>query len=103
MRTYSNVKALAKACDGRGKTSYPLWADHTTHSFTIRYMLAKLMNGQARVMPTETAIATWAVLPWKEDMSRIRQLKERLEDITEAVRRQQEAQFRNKHLFDKKH
>ena len=27
---------------------------------------AELMTGQAPVMPTETAIATWTVLLWKE-------------------------------------
>ena len=48
------------------------------------------MTGQAPVMPTETAIATWTMLPWKEEMSReellavqIRQLEGRPEDIAE--------------------
>ena len=50
-------------------------------------------------MPTETAIATWTVLPWKEERSRkelltvrIQQLElGRPEDIAETVQRQQEA------------
>ena len=68
------VKALAKACDGRVKDwpqmlPYALWADRTTHSSVTGYMPAELMTGQAPVMPTETAIATWRVLPWKEEMS----------------------------------
>ena len=61
-------------------------------------------------MPTETAIVTWTVLPWKEEMSReellavqIRQLEGRPEDVADAVRRQQEAWFRSKYQFDKKH
>ena len=68
------------------------------------------MTGQAPVMLTETAIATWTMLPWKEEMSReellavrIRQLEGRPEDIAEAIRRQQEARFRNKSRFDTKH
>ena len=65
------IKALAKACDGRVNDwpqmlLYALWADRTTHSSVTGYMLAELMTGQAPVMPTETAIATWTVLPWKE-------------------------------------
>ena len=109
------VKALAKACDGRVKDwpqmlPYALWADRTTHSSVTGYMPAELMTGQAPIMPTETAIATWTVLPWKEEMSweellavRIRQLEGRPEDIAEAIRRQQEARFRNKSRFDTKH
>ena len=109
------VKALAKACDGRVKDwpqmlPYALWADRTTHSSVTGYMPAELMTGQAPVMPTETAILTWTVLPWKEEMSReellavrIRQLEGRPEDIAEAIRRQQEARFRNKSRFDTKH
>jgi hypothetical protein len=68
------------------------------------------MTGQALVMPTETTIATWTVLPWEQKMSReellavrIRQLEARSEDIREAVRRQQEARLLNKLRFDKKH
>ena len=63
------------------------------------YMAAELMTRQAPVMPTETAIATWTVLPWKEDMSREELLVVRirqLEGRPEAIRRQQEARFRNK-------
>ena len=48
---------------------YALWVDRTTHSSVTGYMPAELMTGQAPVMPTETAIATWIVLPWKEEMS----------------------------------
>ena len=66
-------------------------------------MPAELITGQVPVMPMETAIATWTVLPWKEEMSReellavwIRQLEGRPADIVEAIRRQQEARFRNK-------
>ena len=58
-------------------------------------MPTERMTGQAPVMPTETAIATWTVLPWKEEMSReellvvrIQQLEGRLENIAEAIRRQ---------------
>ena len=77
---------------------YALWADRTTHSSVPGYMPAELMTGQAPVMPIETAIVTWTVLPWKEEMSqeelltvRIRQLEGRPGDIAEAIRRQQEA------------
>ena len=89
------VKALAKACDGRVRDwprmlPYALWADRTTHSSVTGYMPAEIMIGQAPVMPTETVIATWTVLPWKEEMSReelladrIRQLEVRPEDIAE--------------------
>ena len=64
------VKALAKACDGRVKDwpqmlPYALWADRTMHSSVTDYMPAELMTGLAPVMPTETVIATWTVLPWK--------------------------------------
>ena len=89
---------------------YALWAVHTTHSSVTSYMLAELMTGQAPVMPTETAIATWTVLPWKEEMSReellavrTRNLEGRPEHIAEAIRGQQEARFRNKRRFDAKH
>jgi hypothetical protein len=99
----SIVKVIAKACDGQvkdwpQKLPYALWADQTTHSSVTGYMPAELMTGQTPVMPTETAIATWAVLPWKEEMNReellatrIRQLEGRSEDVAEAIRRQQEA------------
>ena len=77
---------------------YALWADSTTHSSVTGYMPAKLMTRQAPVMTTETAIATWTMLPWKAVISReellavwIRQLEGRPEDIVEAIRRQQEA------------
>ena len=71
----SIVKALAKACDGRAKDwpqmlPYALWADRTTHSSVTGYMPSELMTGKAPVMLTETAIATWIMLPWKEEMSR---------------------------------
>ena len=96
------VKELAKACDGRVKG----WL----HSSVTGNMSAELMTGQAPVMPTETVIATWRVLPWKEEMIReeqlavrIRQLEGRPEDIAEATRRQQEARFRNKSRFNTKH
>ena len=74
---------------------YALWADRTTHSSV------ELMTGKAPVMLTKTAIATWTMLPWKEEMSReellavrIRQLEGSPVDIAEATRRQQEARFR---------
>ena len=67
--------------------------DRTMHSSVTGYMLTELMTGEAPVMPTETTIATWTVLPWKEEMSReellavrIRQLEGRAEDIAEAIR-----------------
>ena len=76
--------------------TYALWADRTTHSSVTGYMPAELMTGQAPVMPTETASATWMVLSWKEEMSweellavRIQQLEGRPEEIAEAIRRQQ--------------
>ena len=57
------------------------------------YMPAELMTGKAPVMPTEIAIATWTMLPWKEEMIReellavrIQQLEGRPEDIAEATR-----------------
>ena len=73
---------------------YALWVDRTMHSsVTSSYMPGELMTGEALVMPTETTIETWTVLPWKEEMSReellavqIRQLEGRLEDVTDAVR-----------------
>ena len=90
--------------------SYALWADRTTHSSVTGYMPAELMTGHAPVKSTETVIATWIMLPWKEEMSReellvvrIRQLEGRPEDIAEAIRRQQEARFQNKSWFDRKH
>ena len=62
------------------------------------YMPAELMTAQAPVMPTKTAIATWTMLPWKEEMSReellavrIRQVEGRPADIAEAIRRQQDS------------
>ena len=66
------VKALAKACDGRNRDwprllPFALWADRTTHSATTGYMLAELMYGQKPVMPTETCISTWSVLPWQQE------------------------------------
>jgi hypothetical protein len=69
------MKALVKACDGKvkdwpRKLPYVLWADRTTHSSLTGYMPAKLMTGQTPVMPTETTITTWAVLPWREEMNR---------------------------------
>jgi hypothetical protein len=74
---------------------YALWADRTTHSFVTGYIPCELMTGQALVMPAGRAIATWDVLPWKQDMSReellairIRQLEDGPEDIKEAIRRQ---------------
>ena len=94
------VKALAKACDERVNVwlemlPYPLWADQMTHSSVTGYMPTELMIGQAPVMPTETAIATWTVVPWKEEMSweelvavRMPQLEGRPEDIVETIRRQ---------------
>jgi hypothetical protein len=109
------VKALAKTCDEKvkdwpQKLPYALWADQTTHSSVTGYMPVKLMTGQTLVMPMETAIATWAVLPWKEEMNReellairIRQLEGRSEDVAEAIHRQQEARLRNKSRFDAKH
>ena len=102
------VKALAKACDGRvmdwpQKLPYALWADRMTHSSVTCYMPTELMTGQAPVMPMETAIATWSVLPWKEEMSReellavrIRQLEGRPEGIAEAIHRQQESPIQHK-------
>ena len=69
------VKALAKACDGRVMNlsqmlQYVLWADHTRHSSVTGYMPGELMTRQALVMPTKTAIVTWIVVLWKEEMSR---------------------------------
>ena len=82
---------MRRKCEGL--TTDALWADRTMHSLVTGYMPAELMTGQAPVMLTETAIATWTVLPWKEQMSReellavrIRQLEGRPEDIAEATR-----------------
>ena len=68
------VKALAKSCDRRVKNwpqmlPYALWADCTTHSSMTNYVPIQLMTGQAPIMSTETAIVTWTVLPWNEEMS----------------------------------
>ena len=49
---------------------YALWAVRTMHNFFTGYMPTKLMIGQALVMPMETAITTWVVLPRKEEISR---------------------------------
>ena len=38
--------------------------------FVTGFMPTELMTGQAPIMSTETAIATWTVLLWKEEMSR---------------------------------
>ena len=77
---------------------YALWVACPMHNFVIGYMPVKLTTGEAPVMPTETTIATWMVLPQKEEMSweeqlvvQIRQREGRLDDIAEAVHRQQEA------------
>ena len=77
---------------------YALWADRMTHSSVTGFMPTELRTGQSPVMSTETAIATWSVLSWKEEMSReelivvrLRELEGRLEDIAEAIRRQQES------------
>ena len=69
------VKTFEKECDGRVKDwpqmlPYALWADRTTHSSMTGYMPIELMIGQAPVMPTETAIAIWTMLPGKDEMSR---------------------------------
>ena len=90
------MKALAKACDGRVKDwlrmlPYALWADRTTHSSVTGYMPAELMTGQVPVMPTETTIATWTVLPWKEEMNREELLAVQIRQLEGAIRRQQEA------------
>jgi hypothetical protein len=97
------VKALVKACDGRTKLwpqmlPYALWADRATHITVTGYMPAELMTGQIPVMPVESSIMTWSVLPWKEGMSReelhevrIRQLERRPKGIEEAVQRQRGA------------
>ena len=85
------VKALVKACDERVKVwpqmlPYALWADRTTHSSVTGYMLAELMTGQAPVMPTEAAIATWTVLPWKEEMNREELLAVRIRQLEDSGR-----------------
>jgi hypothetical protein len=61
------------------------------------------MIGQIPVMPVESSIMTWSILPWKEGMSReellevwIRQLERRLKDVKEAVQRQRGARFQSK-------
>ena len=84
------MKALVKACDGRVK-DWALWADRTTHSSVTGYMPAELMTEQAPVMPTETTIATWTMLPWKEEMSREELLAVQIRQLEGAIRRQQEA------------
>ena len=78
---------------------YALWANRSVTG----YMPIELMIGQASVMPTETAIATWTKLPWNEETSQeeplavqIRQLEGRPEHIAKPIHRQQEAQFQNK-------
>ena len=74
---------------------YALWADRTTHSSVTDYMPVEHMTRQLPVMPTETAIATWTVMSWKEEMCQeellavqIRQLEGRPEDIVEVTHRQ---------------
>ena len=49
---------------------YALWKVCTMHNSVTSYMPTELMIGQAPVMPMETAITTWAVLPRKEEISR---------------------------------
>ena len=68
------LTTLVKACDGKVKIwpqllAYVLWADQTTHKSVTEYMLAKLRTRQTLIMPTETTVTTWGVLPWKEEMS----------------------------------
>ena len=91
------VKALVKSCDDDIRNwprllAYTLWADRTTHSSITGFMSSELMSGQTLVMPTETMITAWEMLPWKTEMSReellkvrIRQLERRKKDIAEAT------------------
>jgi hypothetical protein len=111
------VKALVRACESQVGNwpwllPYALWADRTTHSSVTGYMPAELMYGQKPVMPTERTISSWAVLEWKDEMSReellaarIRQLERRPED-TERENRSlflQTARMRSKERFDRTH
>jgi transposase InsO family protein len=87
------VKALVRACEGQVGNwprllPYALWADRTTHSLATGFMPAELMYGQKPVMPTERTLSSWAVLEWRNEMSReellaarIRQLERRPKDL----------------------
>ena len=62
------MKALVNTCNGKmlewpRLLPFALWADHTTHSTVMGYMLAELMFGQKPVMPIEEVVLTWNVLP----------------------------------------
>jgi hypothetical protein len=67
------VKALIKSCDEIFEDwskllPYALWADRTTHSSIIGFMLFELMFGQKPIMSMEDVVIIWAALPWTEEM-----------------------------------
>jgi hypothetical protein len=109
------VKALVRACEGQVGNwprllPYALWADRTTHNSVTVFMPAELMYGQKPVMPTERTISTWAVLEWRNEMTReellaarIRQLERSPEDTERAAERLQTARMKNKERFDRTH
>ena len=109
------VKALVRACGGQVGNwprllPYALWADRTTHSSVTGFMPAELMYGQKPIMPVERTVSSWAVLGWKDEMSReellaarIRQLERRPEDVEKAREKLRMARKRNKARFDRTH
>ena len=73
-------------------------------------MTPELMYGQKRIMPMEQMISSWAIVDWKDEMSReellaarIRQLERRPEDMEQAKSKLHVARERNKGRFDRTH
>jgi hypothetical protein len=109
------VSALSKSCVTR-KNMWPqllpiaLWADRTTHSSVTGYMPFELVMGMKPVFPTDLEVVTWALIPWRENLSRdellelrIRQFERRKEDLEVALERLKKARMKNKVRFDLKH
>ena len=109
------VKALVRACGGQVGNwprllPYALWADRTTHSSVTGFMPTELMFGQKPIMPMERTISSWAMMDWRDEMSReellaarIRQLERRPEDVESAVEKLRVARMMNKARFDQTH
>jgi len=68
------------------------------------------MQAISPILPAEQDVATWGVLPWKDNLSRedllairIRQLERRPEDIAVAVAKIKACRLRNRDRFNKNH
>ena len=73
-------------------------------------MPTELMFGQKLIMPTERTISSWAIVDWRDEMSReellaarIRQLEWRPEDVERAAEKLRLARLKNKGWFDQTH